>query len=265
MPDPPSEPVLVERDGPVTVLTLNRPNTLNAIDLGMAQALRARVAEVAADRQCRCLVLTGAGRGFCSGQALPGGAGGEELSPDIAGLVRERYIPIITGLRALELPVLAALNGVAAGAGLSLALAADLRVMSESAFLSCAFSGIGLVPDAGASFFLPRYVGLARAAELALSGARVPASMALELGLATHVYPSGDFDGAWRQFARQLAAGATRAFALTKRNLDRALGSTLEEQLETEARAQQQASETEDFKEGLEAFSAKRAPRFRGR
>jgi 2-(1,2-epoxy-1,2-dihydrophenyl)acetyl-CoA isomerase len=161
--------------------------------------------------------------------------------------------------------VLAAVNGVAAGAGFALALAADLRVASEDAWFSCAFAKIGLVPDAGSSFFLPRYLGFPRAIQLALTGERISARAAAELGLVAKVFPAGTFTDDYLEFARGLAAGPTRAYGLTKQAFRQALESTLEDQLELEASLQQEASETGDFQEGLRAFREKRPPRFSGR
>ncbi|MGH7643887.1 MAG: enoyl-CoA hydratase-related protein [Candidatus Dormibacteria bacterium] len=258
------KPVIVEQNGPVTELVLNRPATMNAIDDELAESLKASLAAVARNPRCRCLVITGTGRGFCSGQVLPDARAGNELPADIAGLVRQRYVPIISMIRGLGVPVVAAVNGPAAGAGLSLALAADIRVASDNAWFSCGFSQIGLVPDAGASYFLPRLLGLSRALEFAVSGARMAAAQALELGLVSRVVRAADFASDYRQFAAELAAAPTRAFALTKRAFSEALGSTLFDQMELEAELQQAASETADFREGLRAFQEKRTPHFQG-
>ena len=205
-------------------------------------------------------MITGSGRGFCSGQALGSSVSADALAQEVGALVRRRYVPIITKIRGLPLPVVAAVNGAAAGAGFSLALAADLRVASEAAWFSCAFSGIGLVPDSGASFFLPRYVGLAKAIEMALTGRRVGAAEAATLGLVTYVYPAETFSQDYSTLAHHLAQGPTRAFALTKRALSEATDNSLSQQLELEAVLQQEAAETDDFHEGLSAFRNKRAP-----
>jgi len=258
-----SEAVLLRRSGAVVELVLNRPEHLNAIDEEVASGLRDGLELVGNDPDCRCLVLTGSGRGFCSGQALAA-IGGQGLPQDVAQLVRDRYIPLVTQIRGLPLPVIAAVNGVAAGAGLSLALAADLRVASDAAWFSCGFSRIGLVPDAGASFFLPRYVGLAKALELALTGRRMEAVEAASLGLVAHVYPAQTFARDYAELAQGFAAGPTRAFALTKKAFGQAMEVSLAEQLELEARLQQEASETEDFREGVSSFREKRPPRFAG-
>ncbi|MFZ0167804.1 MAG: enoyl-CoA hydratase-related protein [Candidatus Dormiibacterota bacterium] len=256
--------VLLRRDGPVSELVLNRPDHLNAIDDELADGLLGGLDLVGGDASCRCLVITGSGRGFCSGQALGGSVSADAFAQEVGALVRRRYVPIITKIRELPLPVVAAVNGAAAGAGFSLALAADLRVASEAAWFSCAFSGIGLVPDSGASFFLPRYVGLAKAIEMALTGRRVGAAEAATLGLVTQVYPAETFSQDYSTLAHHLAQGPTRAFALTKRALSEATDNSLSQQLELEAVLQQEAAETDDFHEGLSAFRNKRAPQFVG-
>lgn len=260
-----SEAVLLRRQESVTQLILNRPASLNSIDEEMAAGIRGGLDLVRGDRRCRALVITGAGRGFCSGQALPTGGTDVELPADVAGLVRTRYLPIVTKIRDLPIPVIASVNGVAAGAGFSLALAADFRVASDAAWFSSAFARIGLVPDSGASFFLARYLGFPRALEVALTGRRISALEARDLGLVSRVFPAASFAEDSSEFARELAAGPTRAFGLTKRALSRALTNTLEEQLELEATLQQAASETDDFREGLRAFRDKRVPKFEGR
>ncbi len=259
-----SDAVVVRHRGVVTELVLNRPQTVNAIDGELALGLKQSLDQVALDPSCRCLVITGAGRGFCSGQALPSGEGSDALPDDIGQLVRERYIPIVSRIRELPVPVIAAVNGPAAGAGFSLALAADLRVASDAAWFSCAFSKIGLVPDSGASFFLAHFLGFSKALELAMTGERLTAAESLRLGLVARVFPADEFEAGYRAFSEELAQGATAALALTKRAFNRALGTNLARQMEVEAELQQQASTTEDFREGVLAFSEKRTPRFRG-
>ncbi len=260
----PSAPVVVSSAGPVTTLALNRPAQLNAIDRHMALSLIAAVDAVSNDPKCRCLVITGTGRAFCSGQSLGSGVDGDALPRDIAGLIEERYGPLVRGLQNLAIPVIAAVNGLAAGAGLSLALAADIRICSESAWFSCAFAQIGLVPDSGATYFLPRYLGLGRALHYALTGERISAPEALAMGLVTKISPSSTFSEEAARFAAQLANGATRALAMTKGALYRSQTHSLESQLREEAVLQQAASETEDFAEGLAAFRAKRPASFNG-
>ncbi|HUY24328.1 MAG TPA: enoyl-CoA hydratase-related protein [Candidatus Saccharimonadales bacterium] len=257
------EAVLVQRRGTVTRLTLNRPLSLNAIDEGLAATLIRELQRVAADPRCRCLTITGAGRGFCAGQSLAGGAG--ELPKDIGALVRSRYIPIIKSIRALPIPVVAEVNGVAAGAGFALALAADIRLASENAWFSCGFAKIGLVPDSGLSYFLPRSLGISRAFEMTATSRPISASEAYDLGLVAHVYPADSCTAEFQAFAQQLAAGPTRALALTKTALTLGLVQHLDDQLELEAQLQQEASETSDFGEGVTAFLERREPHFEGR
>lgn len=258
-----SDGVLLRRRGPVSELVFNRPEHLNAIDQEVAAQFRDGLTSVGRDPGCRCLVITGAGRGFSSGQALP--PDDDEVIPaDVAALVRERYSPLVTMIGELPFPVVAAVNGVAAGAGFALALAADLRVASVDAWFSCAFAKIGLVPDCGSSFFLTRYLGFPMALQLALTGERIDATLAEQLGLVTKVFSAESFEKDYQQFADQLAAGPTRAYALTKRSFRRALESSLLDQLELEATLQQEASETADFREGLVAFREKRPPKFHG-
>jgi 2-(1,2-epoxy-1,2-dihydrophenyl)acetyl-CoA isomerase len=206
-------------------------------------------------------VLTGEGRGFCAGQDLrePGAL------EDVATTVRETYAPIVTGLYEMPKPVIAAINGPAAGAGLSFALACDLRLMADDALLMMAFSNIALVPDSGGSWFLSRMVGYARAFELAATGRRVGAEEALGLGLVQRVLPAGELRAAAAELARDLAARPTAALAWTKRLLQRAATATLAESLELEAQLQQVATRSHDHQEGVAAFLEKRPPAFEGR
>jgi 2-(1,2-epoxy-1,2-dihydrophenyl)acetyl-CoA isomerase len=256
--------IQLNQRGALTELTLNRPASLNAISRQMADEFQRLLDNVRADQSCRCLIITGAGRGFCSGQALDGGAESGALPTDIAGLVRSAYIPIIERIRTLPLPVIAAVNGVAAGAGFSLALAADLRVASDNAWFSCGFCRIGLVPDSGATWFLPRIVGQGRALELALTGRRVDADEALTWGIVNKVFPAAEFEKSYREYALELVAGPTRALGLTKRAFNAGCDNTLEQQLGVEAELQQLAAGTSDFAEGIRAFQEKRPPTFTG-
>jgi 2-(1,2-epoxy-1,2-dihydrophenyl)acetyl-CoA isomerase len=252
----------VEADGPVATLTLDRPEALNALTVPVKVALRDALESIAQDRAIRAVILTGAGRAFCAGQDLA-----EREQPDAAPLeeeVRERYNPIIRALRSMGQPVIAAVNGVAAGAGASLALACDLRIAAESARFVLAFGRIGLVPDSGASWFLPRLVGAARAAELALLNDPVDAAEALRLGLVSRVVPAGELMPEARALAVRLAESAPLALALTKQALDRSMSIELDEALEGEARLQGIAGASADHAEGLAAFREKRPPRFEG-
>ena len=252
----------VEVDGPVAIVTLDRPEALNALTVPVKVALREALESIAGDRAVRAVILTGAGRAFCAGQDLA-----ERELPDAAPLeveVRERYNPIIRALRSMPQPVIAAVNGVAAGAGASLAFACDLRIAAEGARFVLAFGKIGLVPDSGASWFLPRLVGAARAAELALVGDPVTAEDALRIGLVSRVVPGEALLGEARAMADQVAANAPGAAALTKRLLADAWTTDLDAALSAEAATQGTAGATADHAEGLAAFREKRPPRFTG-
>jgi 2-(1,2-epoxy-1,2-dihydrophenyl)acetyl-CoA isomerase len=246
----------------IATITLDRPDALNALTGPMLVDLLAAFRRVGRDRSIRAVVLTGAGRAFCAGQDLK-----ERLAPDalpLAVVVRERYNPIISAMRSLDQPIVGAINGVAAGAGASLALACDVRVAAESASFALAFGRIGLVPDSGATWFLPRLVGPAKAAELALTGATLSAIAAERLGLVATVVPSESLADEASGIAQRLAAHAPVALAETKRALERSWSLDLETALEEEAWRQGIAGATDDHVEGIAAFVEKRAPRFKG-
>ncbi|HET9083901.1 MAG TPA: enoyl-CoA hydratase-related protein [Candidatus Limnocylindrales bacterium] len=252
----------VEVDGAVATLTLDRPEALNALTVPVKVALREAFESLAADRDVRAVILTGAGRAFSAGQDLA-----EREQPDAAPLeveVRERYNPIIRAIRSMGQPVIAAVNGVAAGAGASLAFACDLRICAEEARFVLAFGRIGLVPDTGATWFLPRIVGRAKATELALAGDQVDATEALRLGLVSRVVPGDRLLDEARALAERIAEGAPLATALTKEALERSATITLDEALEGEAKLQGIAGASRDHAEGLAAFREKRPPRFTG-
>jgi 2-(1,2-epoxy-1,2-dihydrophenyl)acetyl-CoA isomerase len=252
--------LLVTHDGAVQTITLNRPSVLNALDLAMHERLAAAL-ERAAQPDVRALVITGAGRGFCVGQDVG------EFPRDAAAvgeLLRRHFNPAIRALRGLRKPVIAAINGPAAGAGLALALACDLRLAAASASLVPAFAGIGLVPDSGLSHTLPRLIGSAAAFDWIVSGRRIAAPEAAAMGLVMRVVEDADLAAATDALATQLAAGPTAAIGLTKELIGRSLESSLDDQLEEEARLQAIAAAGADFAEGVAAFLEKRPPRFTG-
>lgn len=246
----------------IATITLDRPDALNALTVPMKQDLLAALRAVARDRAVRAVVLTGAGRAFCAGQDLK-----ERLEPDVAPLaveLRERYNPIIRQMRALDQPIVGAINGVAAGAGASLAFACDIRLAAERSSFVLAFGRIGLVPDSGATWFLPRLVGPGKAAELALLGDSLSAADAEHFGLVARVVPADALAEEARAVAVRLAERAPRALALTKRALQRSWSVDLDAALDDEAFRQGIAGATADHAEGLAAFLEKRPPRFRG-
>lgn len=257
-------PLLCEVEAGVATLTLNRPDVLNALNLALKAELAERIAELGKRRDVRAIVLTGSGRAFCSGGDI------REMDPDRTPAdTRERLLSLhrtlFTPLATIEKPVIAAVNGTAVGAGLSLALACDLIFAAERAVFGAVFSSRGLVPDAGAAFRLVRYVGVPRAKELAFSGRLFSAAEALQLGLAQRVIADADLLRETQAYAASLASGATVALGLTKRLLDLAPTSTQEAMIEHEIGAVIQAIGTADHAEALSAFGEKRKPSFTGR
>ncbi len=261
-----SPPLRVERDGEVAVLTLDRPDVLNAFDEALTAALAAAIADVARDAAVRCVVITGTGRAFSAGQDLRDRADAIARGADLrlGDELRRRYHPVVTAIREMRKPVVAAVNGVAAGAGLGLALACDVRLAAESASFRAAWSKVGLVPDAASAYFLPRLVGWGRAVDMMFGGEAIPSAAALAIGLATRVWPDAEFADGWRAYARDLAAGATEALALTKEGLNAAWDHGLTEFLDVEAGLQDRAGRTADYAEGVRAFLEKRPARFTG-
>jgi len=253
--------VETSRDGAVLTITLNRPDVLNAFTAEMHRQLVGAFKD-ARGEEVRAVVITGAGRGFCVGQDLNEFG---EAARDIAGRLRTNYHPTIRAVRELEKPVIAAVNGPAAGAGLSFACACDLRVAAESAAFVPAFINIGLVPDMGGTFFVTRLLGSPRAFEWMTSGRRLSAEEALEWGLVSEVVPDDQLAGHAAEWAARLAAMPTRGIGMSKRLFDSADRASLEEQLEREAQLQAAATQTDDFREGVNAFLEKREPRFEGR
>lgn len=251
-----------EVEGGVATLTLDRPEALNALTIPLKIALLAALEAIRADRSIRAVILTGAGRAFCAGQDLS-----ERDGPDAPPLdeeLRDRYEPIVRAMVGLDRPIIGAINGVAAGAGASLALACDLRIAALSARFVLAFGRIGLVPDSGATWFLPRIVGSARAAELALLGTSLDAAEAARIGLVSRVVPDDALAAAAAEMAGNLADGAPLAAAATKRLLSEAWTTDLDGALAAEREAQGRLGASRDHAEGLAAFRAKRPPRFTG-
>jgi 2-(1,2-epoxy-1,2-dihydrophenyl)acetyl-CoA isomerase len=253
--------VQTERDGSVFRITLNRPEVFNAFNTALHAALATALKE-AADPEIRAVVLTGAGRGFCAGQDLTEFA---EVAEDIRERLEATYHPNIRAIRALEKPVLAAVNGPAAGAGLSLACACDLRIASDAATFVPGFVGIGLIPDSGGSYFVHRLLGNARAFEWMTSNRRLSAAEAHAWGLVSEVVEPDRLLARATEVAAVYAALPTRAIGMTKRLFDHADTATLEEQLALEAQLQQAATRTADFREGVNAFLEKRPPAFEGK
>ena len=256
-----SDVVLTSREGAVLTITLNRPEVFNAINRPLHERLAAALDE-AADSEVRAVVLTGAGRGFCAGQDLREFS---ELPGGIREALEETYHPNVRRIRALEKPVIAAINGACAGAGLSLACACDVRIASSEASFVPGFIGIGLVPDAGGTWFVHRLLGFARAFEWMVSNRRLSADEALIWGLVSEEVPAERFPKRTAELAEWYAALPTRGVAMTKQLFEHAFSASLEDQLALEAKLQQAATGTEDFSEGVQAFLEKRVPNFRGR
>ncbi len=253
-----TEDVLFERQGRVVVLTLNRPARLNALTPALAEALRVRLSDLIRDPQAGAIVLTGAGRGFCSGHDLRNAVAGGE--PGVDRLLRDSYNPLVQLIRKHPLPVVAAVNGVAAGAGASLALACDIVVAAEGARFVQAFTNIGIVPDAGSSHFLTRSIGAARARALVLTGDPLPAVQAAEWGLIWQAVPDGAELATACALADRLAAKPPLGLAYAKRLMCAAEASTLETQADIEADYQTLASASADHQEAIRAFVEKRPP-----
>jgi 2-(1,2-epoxy-1,2-dihydrophenyl)acetyl-CoA isomerase len=272
---PSHETIDLTADGPAARILLNRPEALNAWNEQFGLDLRDAVTTVARDDAIRAVMITGAGRGFSSGADLKEQRGDgarardsatRDLSglPDLSARLKDVYHPIITGLRKMPKPVIAAVNGPAVGIGCSLALAADLIVAAESAYFLLAFVNIGLVPDGGSTAFLPARVGYARSAEMAMLGERVPAEQALDWGLINRVVPDDRLEAEAGELLEKLADGPTRSYAGSKRLLNRRAYADLAGQLDAEAEAQREQGNSQDFIEGVMAFAEKRPARFTG-
>lgn len=260
------ETVEFSRDGGVARIALNRPDRMNAWSVAVSAEIQAILGEIRDDDQTRVLLITGNGRGFCAGADLKdsGQSPDGRVIFDTDTTLRDGYNPIITALRELDKPVVTAVNGPAAGAGMSLALAGDIVVAAESAYFLLAFARIGLVPDGGASLFVPARIGFTRAAELALLADRLPAAKAAEWGLINFAWPDDEFAAKTDELVRKLANGPTRAYAGVKRELNAYLYGHLAQQLELEADLQRDLSKSADCTEGVAAFNEKRPARFTG-
>lgn len=254
--------ILLSIENGIATITLNRPDKLNSFNREMALLLQQILADCASDQSVRCIVLTGAGKGFCAGQDLA-----EVVDPNGPGMQRilsEHYNPIIEKIRNLQKPVVAAVNGVAAGAGANLAFACDIVTSISSASFIQAFSKIGLIPDSGGTYTLPRLIGFQRASALMMLGDKVTATEALQMGMLYKVFEDVDFEVETKKIASTLAQMPTKALAYIKEALNASSTNNLTQQLELEDQLQQKAAATNDFKEGVAAFLAKRAPIYKG-
>lgn len=250
----------------VATITLGRPDVLNSFHRAMATELQGALGEAAADDGVRAVLLTATGRAFSAGQDLAEAVPpGDAPLPDVGDIVRDSFNPIIRALRALPKPVVCAVNGVAAGAGANIALACDFVLAAEGASFIQAFTKIGLIPDSGGTFFLPRLLGMARATSLMMLGEKLTATDALRLGMIHDVVPDSTLHDVAYALAGRLATMPTRAFALTKQALEASWTNDLTAQLELEERLQREAGRTEDYVEGVRAFQEKRSAEFRGR
>lgn len=258
--------VRYEVEDGVAVVTFNRPDVLNAFDEEMGTAALKAIDEAAEDAAVRCIVITGEGRAFSSGEDLGALAAGYKRgeAPPLGDTLTNRYNPLIRSITGAPKPVVAAVNGVAAGAGASVAFACDYRIAAQEAKFILAFVKVGLVPDSGALWFLERALGTARAWQLASTGEALSAEEARDLGLVAEVVPAARLEEETKNFASRLAAGPTRAYALIKELLYGATDRSLHEQLEAEIEAQTEAGRSRDHLEGVRAFFEKRSPRFRG-
>ncbi len=254
--------ILKEIKDQVMVLTLNRPDKFNSFNRDMALQLQAALDEAAASEQVRAVLLTGSGKAFCAGQDLAEAI--DEKGPGISRIVEEHYNPIVTKIRNIEKPVVALVNGVAAGAGANIALSCDVVLAANSASFIQAFSKIGLIPDSGGTFFLPRLVGFQRASALMMTGDKVTAIEAQQMGMVYKVIADEQSMDEALKAAANLSAMPTKALGLTKRLLNESLFNTHEKQLASEGRVQVEAASTYDYNEGVNAFLEKRKPAFKG-
>ena len=247
----------------VCTLALNRPEVYNSFNQSMALQLQQQLDDCAANDEVRVIVITGKGKAFCAGQDLAEAT--DPNGPGLQTIVRDHYNPIILKIRSIEKPVIAAVNGVAAGAGANIALACDITIAKQSASFIQAFSKIGLIPDSGGTFFLPRLIGMQKALALMMTGDKVSASEAEKLNMIYKAVDDESFDEEIENFANQLALMPTRGLGLTKKAVNLGLFNSLEDQLDVEEKIQVEAGSTEDFAEGVAAFLQKRQPKFKGK
>lgn len=255
--------ILFKFQNGIAYITLNRPQAFNSFNREMALALQKALDDCDADKKIRAVVLRGEGKAFSAGQDLKE-VTDEKLNPGFKKILEEHYGPIIQKIRNTKKPIIAAVNGVAAGAGANIALACDLVVAVENATFIQAFSAIGLIPDSGGTFFLPRLIGFQKASALAMLGDKVSAEEAERLGMIYKYVKTEDFDEEVERLANRMAKMPTKGLALTKKALNQSLSNSLDEQLEVESKLQIEASETHDFREGVAAFIEKRKAEFRG-
>lgn len=254
--------ILREISDGVCTLQLNRPDKFNSFVREMALDLQIKLDEAAADDGVRCIVLKGSGKAFCAGQDLAEAT--DPNGPELTRIVSEHYNPIIQRIRRIEKPIIAAVNGVAAGAGANIALACDIVIASASASFIQAFSKIGLIPDSGGTFFLPRLIGWQRASALMMTGEKVSAGDAWNMGMIYKAVPDEEFEAQVENLAGQMAQMPTKGLGLTKRALNQSFGNNLQQQLDLEDELQSQAGRTHDYAEGTKAFLEKRKPEFKG-
>ena len=256
------ESILFSKEDGIATITLNRPYKFNSVTKEIALGMQQFLKESAEDSEVRCIIITAKGKAFCAGQDLAEATHPD--SPDLSVFVRQHYNPIIKKIREIEKPVVAAVNGIAAGAGANIALACDIVIATESAYFMQAFSKIGLIPDSGGTFTLPRLVGMARATALSFLGEKVPAREAVEMGMIYQYVADEDFENEVQKLTKKLAKMPTRGLAYTKLAFNKSLTNDLETQLAVEEHLQSDASHTTDYKEGVAAFLEKRKPIFKG-
>ena len=253
--------LIVEKNDNLCKIKLNRPEVLNALSLELLQELQTALKDAQSDDDIRAVLITGEGRGFCSGADL----GNTSIDTDIGATIEENYNPMARLIYNMPKPVIAAVNGIAAGAGMSLALACDMRILSTDAAFALGFTGIALVMDASGSYFLPKLVGRAKSLELAYTNRKVSAEEAINIGLGEVLFEAADFDRDSSLYAKQIALGPTSSFGMVKKQINESFNNNFEEQLALEAELQTIAASSADAAEGIAAFLQKRKPDFKGR